>query len=111
VREVPIASYLTDFAARLVLATHPDVPESPELVKRFVRYGASPRAGQALVLAAKIHALLNGRFNVSHDDLRLVAPPALRHRLILNFEAESHNVNADQVIGEVLDRVPESAKT
>jgi MoxR-like ATPase len=111
VREVPIASYLTDFAARLVLATHPDLSESPDLVKRFVRYGASPRAGQALVLAAKIHALLNGRFNVSHDDLRVVAPPALRHRLILNFEAESHNVTADQVIGEVLTRVPESAKT
>ena len=110
IREVPIAGYLTDYAARLVLGTHPDLPDSLELVRRFVRYGASPRAGQALVLAAKIHALLNGRFNVSHEDLRLVAPPALRHRIILNFEAESNNVSTDQVVREVVNRVPEEAK-
>ena len=109
-REVPIASYLTDYAARLVLATHPDLPEAPELTRRYVRYGASPRAGQALVLAAKIHALLSGRFNVSHDDLRYVAPPALRHRLILNFEAESNHVSVEQVIREVLAHVPEEVK-
>ena len=109
-REVPIASYLTDYAARVVLSTHPDVAESPEMAKRYVRYGASPRAGQALVLAAKIHALLNGRFNVSYDDLRLVAPPALRHRLILNFEAEANNITADQVVRDVLARVPESVR-
>ena len=72
-----------------------DLPEAPELTRRYVRYGASPRAGQALVLAAKIHALLSGRFNVSHDDLRYVAPPALRHRLILNFEAESNHVSVE----------------
>jgi MoxR-like ATPase len=110
-REVPIASYLTDYAARLVLATHPDDPAAPELTRRYVRFGASPRAGQALVLAAKIHALLNGRYNVSHDDLRLVAPPALRHRLILNFEAEANHVSGEQVIREVLSHVPEEVKT
>jgi MoxR-like ATPase len=110
-REVPIASYLTDYAARLVLATHPDDPASPELTRRYVRFGASPRAGQALVLAAKIHALLNGRYNVSYDDLRLVAPPALRHRLILNFEAEANHVSVEEVIREVLSQVPEEVKT
>jgi MoxR-like ATPase len=110
VREVPIASYLLDYAARLVLATHPDLPDSPEFVKRYVRYGASPRAGQALVLASKIHALLNDRFNVSQDDLRLVAPPALRHRLILNFEAESNNISTEQIIHEVISRVPQEVK-
>jgi MoxR-like ATPase len=110
VREVPIASYLMDYAARLVLATHPEEASAPEAVRRFVRYGASPRAGQALVLGAKIHALLNGRYNVSGEDVRLVAPPALRHRLILNFEAESSNVSVEQIIREVLARVPEEAK-
>jgi MoxR-like ATPase len=105
-REVPIASYLTDYAARLVLATHPESPESPDLVRRYVRYGASPRAAQALVIAAKIHALLNNRYNVSHDDLRVVAPPALRHRLILNFEAEANDVSVEQIIRDVLSRVP-----
>ena len=109
-REVPIASYLTDYAVRLVMASHPEEADAPELTKRYVRYGASPRAGQALVMAAKIHALLNGRFNVSHEDLRLVAPPAMRHRLILNFEAESAGITADQVIREVVSRVPEETK-
>jgi MoxR-like ATPase len=110
-REVPIASYLTDYAVRLVLATHPDLPDSPELTKRYVRFGASPRAGQAMVLAAKIHALLNDRYNVSHDDLRLVAAPALRHRVLLNFEAEAKQVAVDQVIREVVSRVPDEVKT
>jgi MoxR-like ATPase len=110
-RDVPIASYLTDYAARLVLATHPEQSDAPDLTRRFVRYGASPRGGQAIVLAAKIHALLAGRFNVSYDDVRLVAPPALRHRLILNFEAESSRVSADDVIREVLERVPRELKS
>jgi MoxR-like ATPase len=109
-REVPIASYLTDFAVRIVLATHPDQADAPDMTKRFVRYGASPRAGQAIILAAKIHALLNGRFNVSHEDIRLVSPPALRHRLILSFEADASGVSADQVIRDVLARIPEEAK-
>jgi MoxR-like ATPase len=108
-REVPIASYLVDYAARLVLATHPNAPGAPDLTTQFVRYGASPRGAQAVVVAAKIHALLGGRYNVSGEDLRLVAPPALRHRLILNFEAEVEQVSADDVVREVLRQVPEDA--
>jgi MoxR-like ATPase len=109
VREVPIASYLVDFAARLVLATHPEQPGAPDSVCRFVRYGASPRAGQAIVLGAKICALLNGRFNVSAGDLRLVAPAALRHRVILNYEAEANDFTADRIVSEVLRQVTEEA--
>jgi MoxR-like ATPase len=109
-REVPISSYLTDYAVRLVMATHPEEPDATDLTRRYVRYGASPRAGQALVLSAKIHALLNGRFNVSHEDLRLVAPPAMRHRIILNFEAESNRITADEVIREVVTRVPAESR-
>ena len=110
VRDVPITSYLTDFAVRIVMATHPDQPDSPEPTRLYVRYGASPRAGQAIVLAAKIHALLNSRFNVSHGDMRLVAPPALRHRLILNFEAEANGVTTDQIVRDVLAAVREDER-
>jgi MoxR-like ATPase len=109
VREVPIASYLVDFAARLVLATHPDQAGSPELVRRFVRYGASPRAGQAIILAAKISAVLDGRFNVSAADLRAVAPAALRHRVILNYEAEANDYPADRIVADLIQRVPEES--
>ena len=88
-RQVPIASHVADYAVRIVMATHPDGEGAPEPTPRFVRYGASPRAAQAIVLAAKILALLNGRLNVSFEDVRRVAPPALRHRMLLNFEAEA----------------------
>jgi MoxR-like ATPase len=107
VREVPIASFLLDYAARLVLATHPEQAGAPELVCRFVRYGASPRAGQAIILAAKISAVLSGRFNVSAADLRAVAPAALRHRVILNYEAEASDYPTDRIVAEVLQQVPE----
>ena len=107
VREVPIASYLLDYAARLVLATHPDQASAPEMARRFVRYGASPRAGQAIILAAKIGAVLDGRFNVSAADLRAVAPAALRHRVILNYEAEASDSSTDRIVAEVIRQVPE----
>lgn len=106
-REVPIASHVQDYAVRLVLATHPERPGVPKISADFVRYGASPRGAQALVLAAKIRALLEGRYNVAFEDIRRVAHPALRHRLILNFQAEMEGVSADQVIDTLLDRVPE----
>ena len=106
-RQVPIASHVTDYAVRVVLSTHPEANDAPEMTTRFVRYGASPRAAQAIVLAAKIFALLNGRLNVSFDDIRRVAPPALRHRIILNFDAEAKNVSADDVIRALLKAVPE----
>ncbi len=104
-RRVPIASHVTAYAARMVRATHPDDEGAPEAVRRYVRYGASPRGMQALILAGKIIALLNGRYNVALDDLRAAALPALRHRLILNFEAQAEGVAADTVIGAVVEGV------
>ena len=106
-RQVPIANHVADYAVRLVLATHPEPDGAPEPARRFVRYGASPRAAQAIVLAAKIYALLGGRFNVAYDDVRRVSPPALRHRLILNFEAEAKEVSPDTVIRAILQAVPD----
>lgn len=104
-RGVPIAPHITTAAARLVRATHPDDADAPEMVKRFVKWGSSPRGMQALILAGKITALLDGRYNVALDDLRSVAPPTLRHRLILNFEAQAEGVTADKIIDELLDNV------
>jgi MoxR-like ATPase len=108
-REVPVASHVSDYAVRLVLASHADLPEAAETARRNVRFGASPRAAQAMILAAKIHAVLAGRFNVAFDDVRRVALPALRHRLILSYEAEARGITADRVVGELLASVPERA--
>lgn len=107
-RQVPIASHVSDFVVRLVLATHPDKPQSVPIVKRYVRYGASPRGAQAIVLASKIRALVEGRLNVAFEDVRTVAIPALRHRLILNFEAEAAGITTDEVLAGVLSDVPET---
>lgn len=104
-RGVPIAPHVTTAAARLIRATHPDDADAPDMVKRYVKWGSSPRGMQAMILAGKITALLDGRYNVSLDDLRAVAPPTLRHRLILNFEAQAESVTADTVIAELLDKV------
>ncbi len=106
-RSVPIAAHVTAYAARLVKATHPDDENAPDAVRRYVRYGASPRGMQALILAGKIIALLEGRYNVALDDLRAAALPALRHRLILNFEAQAEGVAADTVIAAVLEGMEE----
>jgi MoxR-like ATPase len=108
-REVPIASHVADYAVRLVLATHPDLPEAAEVAKRYVRYGASPRAAQALVLAGKIQALLGGRVNVAYDDIRAVALASLRHRLILNYDAQVKGVTPDSLIVDVMREVRETA--
>jgi len=104
-RGVPIADHVTAYAARLLKATHPDDPNAPEAVQRYVRYGASPRGMQAMILAGKIVALLDERYNVAFDDLRQAALPALRHRLILNFEAQAEGVTTDGVIEAVLASV------
>src|SRR5690606_14736064 len=104
VRQVPIASHVLDFVVHLVEATHPSSPRATEEVKRYVRYGASPRGAQALVLAAKGRALLEGRFNASLDDVVRVAAPALRHRLILSFEAEADGVEPDRLIASLVDQ-------
>ena len=103
VREIPIASHVRDLASLIVLSTHPQWEHAPEQTRRFVRYGASPRGAQALVLGAKVSALAEGRYNVSVEDLRAIALPALRHRLILNFEGEAEGVNVDRLIGDVVD--------
>jgi MoxR-like ATPase len=105
-REVPVASHVTAYAARLVGATHPDNQHAPDAVRQFVRFGSSPRGMQAMILAGKILALLDGRFNVAFDDIKQVAKPALRHRLILNFEAQAEGVSADWIVDRLLERVP-----
>ena len=87
------------------MATHPDWEQAPEITRRFVRYGASPRGAQALVLGAKVRALAEGRFNVSVDDLKALAAPALRHRVILNFEGEAEAVDVDTLVQEVVGSV------
>jgi MoxR-like ATPase len=104
-KEVPIASHVKEFAARLVLATNPT--EGSALARKYLRYGASPRGAQALVRAAKILALMKGRYNVSFTDIREMACPALRHRLILNFEAEAEAVRPDTIIEKILSEIPE----
>jgi MoxR-like ATPase len=104
-RGVPIAEHVTAAAARLVRATLPDDANAPDVVRRYVNYGSSPRGMQALILAGKILALLDGRYNVAVDDLRAAALPALRHRLILNFEAQAEGVTTDSIITQVADDI------
>ena len=104
-REVPISDAVLDYALQIVLGTHPDSDRPCEDVRRYVRYGSSPRGAQSLITAAKIRALLEGRFNVSKEDLAASANQVLRHRLILNFEAEADNITADNIIRSVLMHV------
>jgi MoxR-like ATPase len=106
-RQVPIASSVTDYVVRMTLATHPENADAPDVVRRYVRYGVSPRGAQAIVLGSKIRALIEGRLNVAYDDVRAVAAPALRHRLILNFDAESSGVTADDVLGQLIASLPD----
>jgi MoxR-like ATPase len=111
VRGVPVASHVQDYAVRLVLATHPGTETAAPAASRFLRFGSSPRGGQALLLAGKVRALVQGRFNVGFEDLEAAALPAFRHRLILNFEAEAEGVTTDHLIAEVLKHVPRDAKS
>jgi MoxR-like ATPase len=112
VKQVPIAEHVKEYAARVVMATRPDGVEAPRATRDYVRFGASPRGAIALVLAGKVNALLEGRYNVAFDDIRRVAHPALRHRLILNFEADAEGVTTDSVIDQVVMSVrPEEAET
>jgi len=104
-RAVPIAPHVTAYAVSLLAASHPDNGRAPGLVRDYVRYGGSPRGAQALVSAGKIYALLDGRFNVSTDDIRAVALPSLRHRIILNFEGEAEGVTSESTIRAILDAV------
>ncbi len=111
VREVPVASHVKDYAVRLVMATHPKTETASPIASQFLRFGSSPRGAQTLILAGKVRALAQGRFNVSMDDIQAMAPAALRHRLILNFEAEAEGVTTDHIIGQILQDVPREAST
>src|SRR6202022_3911626 len=104
-REVVLAPHLAAYAVRLILATHPNESASPAAIRQYVRHGASPRGLQALVAGAQVRALLEDRFNISREDLQAVALPALRHRLILGFEAQADNVTPERLIGDVLSAV------
>ncbi len=108
VRRVPVARHVQDFAIRLLQATHPEGPDAPDVCKRYVRFGASPRGAQAVLLASKIRALFEGRFAASIDDVRDVALPALRHRVLLNFEGEAEGVKTDEVLEDILKSIPET---
>ncbi len=109
VRQVPIASHVKDYAVRLVLATHPKTATAAEITNQYLRFGSSPRGAQVLVLAGKVRALTQGRFNVGFEDIAAVALPALRHRLIPNFEAEAEGITTDHVVGRILADVPRDA--
>src|SRR5216684_351686 len=107
VREVLVAPPVQDYAIRLVLATHPQGEFATPDANKYIRFGASPRAGQALVLGGKVRALLEGRYNVSFEDIRRVYLPALRHRVLLNFEAQAENIPSDTVLAQILNEVKE----
>ena len=109
VQQVPVASHVKDYAVRLILATHPNTETAQEITNQFLKFGSSPRGAQALLLGAKVRALTEGRFNVSFDDVAEVALPALRHRLIVNFEAEAEGVTTDLVLQKIMAGVPRDA--
>lgn len=106
VREVPVGSHLLGYAATLISATHPDSPLAPERVKTYVRYGASPRGAQAMILGSKARTLVEGRTHVTTDDIHFTAPLALRHRLVLGYEAAVDGVSADDLVADVLEAHP-----
>ena len=107
--EVPIADHVQDYALKLVLGTHPEIEGATKMVKQYVRFGSSPRGAQAVIRAAKIHAIFDGRFNVSNDDIRFAAIPALRHRTILNFEGEAENISTDDILKDLIKNTKETA--
>lgn len=107
IREVILAQHVQDYVVRLALATHPNGPFAVPITNQYLRWGSSPRGAQTLALAAKVRALLEGRYNVSFEDVRRVYLPAMRHRVILNFEAQAENVDTDHVLLEILEKLPE----
>ncbi len=109
VRQVPVASHVKNYAVRLVLASHPKTETAVPITNQYLRFGSSPRGGQCLLLAGKVRALTEGRFNVSYDDIQAAAPAAMRHRLILNFEAEAEGITTDHVVTQILKDVPRDA--
>ncbi len=109
VRQVPVATHVKDYAVRLILATHPKSETAAAVTNQYLRFGSSPRGAQTLLLAAKVKALTQGRFNVSFDDITAMIHPTLRHRLILNFEAEAEGITTDHIITQILKEVPKDA--
>ncbi len=105
VRDMPIAEHVERYAANLLIATHPESDRATPMVKRYGKYGASPRGLQAMVLGGKVRALLDRRFNVAEDDIRAVAKPALRHRILLNFEGEAEEISTDAIVDEIIEKV------
>jgi len=110
VKDVVAAPHVKDYVSRLVWATHPESELAPDLVKKFVRYGSSPRGAQSLVLAAKVAALVDGRFNAGFQDVKAAAHPALRHRILLNFEGEAEGIKIEKVIDAILAQVTPDLK-
>jgi MoxR-like ATPase len=104
---VPISEAVQDYAIRIVMATQPTTQLAHELTKKFLRYGSSPRGAQALTIGGKVRALLNGRSEVACEDIRHVVLPALRHRVILNFEGEAERVDPDSILKAIIDWIPE----
>lgn len=109
IREVIIAPHVQDYLIRLTLATHPEGEYAVEAANQYLRWGSSPRGAQTITLAAKVRALLGGRYNVSFEDIRRVFLPSLRHRVILNFEAEAEGIEPDQVLTDIMKKVPEKS--
>jgi MoxR-like ATPase len=110
VREVIVAPHVQDYIVRLTLATHPEGQFAPPITNQYLRWGSSPRGAQTIALAAKVRALLAGRYNVSFEDVRRSFLPTMRHRVILNFEAEAEGIEPDRVLLEILQKVPEKAE-
>ncbi|MCX7425748.1 MAG: MoxR family ATPase [Planctomycetia bacterium] len=110
VREVILAGHVQDYIVRLILATHPEGEFALPITNQYLRWGASPRGAQTLALGAKVRALLDGRYNVSFEDVRRVYLPALRHRVIVNFEAQAESVEPDKILLELLEKVPEKVE-
>lgn len=110
VRQVPVASHVKDFVVRLVLATHPQTKTAAAITNQYLRFGSSPRGAQCLILGAKVRALTQGRFNVSFEDILSVLTPALRHRLILNFEAEAEGITTDHILAQIVKEIPRNTE-
>ena len=110
VRDLVVAPHVKDYAIRLVLATHPEGEFAATMTNQYAAFGSSPRGAQALILAGKFQALLDGRWNVSFGDIRAVATSALRHRILLNFEGEADGIRSDQIVANILEEVPTTIK-
>ncbi len=107
VRKTPVSPHVGAYVTRLVRSTRPDAEDALDFISRWVRWGAGPRAGQYLLLAAKANAILSGRLNVSCDDVREFALPVLRHRVLCNFAAASEGVDSDEIVRKLLEAIPE----